>query len=403
MKFHYTASTQEGKVIAGNQEAQNTAELLSILASKGLRPISLKRLGAGETSESKPKIFGKKITITDKIFLTKYLAVMLNVGIDLFQAINILLADFEKSTLRVLLGEVREALENGQPFYTTFEKYPQYFSPVFINLVKAGEQSGNLDNVFQTLSDNLTQEKELRGKVKGAMVYPMLLMVLSFGILIFLTTFALPKLAKVFDGGGFEPPAFSRIVFGVGLFINQYLWIILGVIVFGGIILFLFSRSYAGRRFFSSVLTRLPIIRNIAFHMAIQRFANTLSSLLKAGVPIVEAIRITANTVGYVPIRDALLRIADEGVVKGVSLGDAFRRESAFPFVVVNLVAISEQAGHLDEVLETLSHFYESEIDASLKAAVSFIEPVMLMGIGLVIGTIALSIIVPVYQLVGEL
>ena len=403
MKFHYLASQLNGKVLEGNEEAGSTAELLALLATRGLKPISIRQLKGDVTTSLSGKFFGGKITVADKMFLTKYLSIMLKVGIDLFQAVNILLADFQKSTLRGLLTEIRENLEKGQPFYTTFTKYPQYFSPVFINLVKAGEASGNLDNIFENLTVTLEKEKDLRSKIKGALVYPILLLVLSLGILIFLTTFALPKLAAVFMGGGFNPPIFSRIVFGVGLFINQYLWILLGAAAGLIIAAWLFGRSVTGKRFFKSIFIRLPIIKKIFYQLAIQRFANTLSSLLNAGVPIIEALKITADTVSHPEIRDSLLRIATEGVTKGLSLGEAFRKETSFPFVVTNLVAISEKAGHLSEILETLGRFYETEIDGAIKAAVTFVEPVMLLLIGAVIGLIALSIIIPVYQLVGQL
>lgn len=403
MKFHYLAANQSGKVNEGTEEANSTAELLNLLASRGLKPISIQQLKGAAAFSTGKKFFGSKITINDKIFLTKYLSIMLNVGIDLFQAINILLADFEKSTLRALLTEIREGLEKGQPFYTTFLKYPQYFSPIFINLVKSGETSGNLDKVFGDLTISLAKEKELHSKIRGAMVYPTLLLGLSVIILFFLATFALPKLANVFLGGGFNPPLFSRVVFGVGLFINDYIWIIIGVGLVFILTVLTFARSTTGKRFFGHLLIRMPIIKKINYQLAIQRFATTLSSLLKAGVPILESIKITADTVGHPGVKDALLRIANEGVTKGLSLGEAFRKETVFPFVVTNLVAISEKAGHLSDILETLGKFYETEIEASIKSAVTFIEPVLLLFIGLVIGVIALSIIVPVYQLVGQL
>jgi type IV pilus assembly protein PilC len=403
MKFHYLASGQNGKVVEGNEDANSTAELLTMLAAKGLKPVSIKQLKGEAAFSAGARFFGKKITISDKIFLTKYLSIMLKVGIDLFQAINILLADFEKSTLRALLTEIREGLEKGQPFYTVFAKYPQYFPPVFINLVKAGEASGNLDNIFTDLTESLTKEKELRAKIKAALVYPILLMSLSVAILIFLTTFALPKLAAVFTGGGIQPPLFSRVVFGVGLFINNNLWIIIGIVILLVAMFWAFSRSIAGKRFLAHLFVRLPVIKKISYQLAVQRFATTLSSLLKAGVPIIESLRITADTVGHPEVKDALLRIANDGVSKGLSLGEAFRKETVFPFVVTNLVAISEKAGHLSDILDTLGKFYENEIEAAIKAAVTFIEPVLLLFIGAIIGVIALSIIVPVYQLVGQL
>ncbi len=403
MKFTYIASYTNGKVTEGTAEADSTAELLQMLASKGLRPISVKPVKSSEVAlEHGRHTFGQKITLADQIFLTKYLSIMLKVGADLFQAINILIADFEKPALRALLIEIRETLEKGQPFYSTFARYPQYFSPVFVNLVKAGEETGNLERVFSDLSVSLDKEKALRAKIRGAMIYPLLLFSLSIVILIFLTTFALPKLANVFTGGGFDPPTFSRIVFAVGLFINAYLWVFIFAFLIFGVGVFFFSRSLPGKRFFARLRVRLPIVGPIVFKIALQRFASILSSLLKAGVPIMNAISITADAVGHPNLKTALLRVR-EGVSQGLTLGEGFRKESALPSVVTNLIAISEKAGHLEEILETMGHFYETEIESSIKTAVTFIEPIMLLFIGLIIGVIALAIIVPVYQLVGQL
>jgi len=261
MKFNYIASYQNGKITEGTAEAESTAQLLQILASKGLRPVSVKPVKSSDIAMSgSHHMFGQKITIADQIFLTKYLSIMMKVGTDLFQAINILIADFEKPALRALLIEIRETLEKGQPFYSTFARYPQYFSPVFVNLVKAGEGSGNLEHVFEELSVSLDKEKELRSKIKGAMIYPIILAALSCVILIFLVTFALPKLANVFTGGGFEPPMFSRIVFAVGLFINKYIWLFGGIFAFCAVGIWLFSRSMTGKRVFAGIRIRLPIV-----------------------------------------------------------------------------------------------------------------------------------------------
>lgn len=403
MKFSYIASHQNGRLTEGTAEADSTADLLQILASKGLRPVSVKPIKSADVALTSVRhTFGQKITIGDQIFLTKYLSIMLKVGTDLFQAINILIADFEKPALRALLIEIRETLERGQPFYSTFARYPQHFSPVFVSLVKAGEGSGNLENVFAELSTSLDKEKNLRSKIKGAMVYPILLFSLSIIILIFLTTFALPKLANVFTGGGFEPPAFSRIVFGVGLFINKYIWVFVILFALFLVGFWLFGKSITGKQVFSRIRMRLPIVGKIAFKIALQRFAATLASLLKAGVPILQAIEITSDAVGHPDLKAALLRVRN-GVGQGLTLGEGFKKEAALPSVVTNLIAISEKAGHLDEILITMSHFYETEIEGSIKQAVTFIEPIMLLFIGTIIGVIALAIIVPVYQLVGQL
>ncbi|MDP2629641.1 MAG: type II secretion system F family protein [Candidatus Harrisonbacteria bacterium] len=401
-KFHYVASAQNGKIEEGNADAKSTAELLEQLVSKGLKPVSIKLLKGDEALSQRKTLFGKKITLTDQIFLTKYLSIMLRVGTDLLQAINILIADFEKPALRALLIEIREGLERGQPFYSTFARYPQYFSPVFINLVKAGESSGGLEQAFTDLNETLTKEKDLRSRIRGALIYPSLLFTLSIGILIFLTTFALPRLANVFSGGGFEPPAFSRVVFAVGLFINDNIWIVLGIF-FGLIALTtLFLRSHTGRETFQRIRTHIPFISRVINRLAIQRFARTFAALMKSGMPIMNALEISANTVNHVHISKSILRVREK-VSQGISLGEAFRQESSFPFVISNLIAIAERSGHLEEVLETVANFYESEVEAALQGAVSVLEPLLLLIIGGVIGIIALAIIVPVYQLVGQL
>lgn len=401
-KFEYTATNEENKKIDGVIEASDTADLLQKLAKRGLRPVSVSVADNQKGFKKDVSLFGKKITTTDKIFLTKYIAIMLKVGTDLFQAINILIADFKKPALKKLLTEVRDNLEKGKPFYSTFEKYPDQFSPVFINLIKAGESSGTLEGAFEDINKRLIKEKELKTKVKGALVYPTILIILSFLLLMFLMTFALPRLAAVFTGGGFDPPLFSKIVFAVGLFIDAHALVIYSL-VFGliaGTIVVL--KSKIGTRLFARVRTKLPVIKSITYQLAIQRFATTLSSLLRAGLPIMDALKITAEAVNHPDIEHAILE-AREDVSRGISLGDAFRKQAAFPLVVTNLIAISEKAGHTDEILETLAVFYEGEIDAAMKRAVSLIEPILLPVIGVIIGTIAVAIIIPVYQLVGQL
>ncbi len=402
MKFYYIASEPEGRVVEGTIEATGPAEVLEWMASQGLRPVSVKAVGGATVNLH--GIFAQKITVEDKVFLTKYLALMLKVGTDLFKAIDILIMDFDKPAIKSVLLEVRDALAKGQPFYSTFTKYPKYFSPVFVNLIKAGETSGNLEKVFDDLSRSLEKDQAIRGKIKAALIYPMVLVVLSVLILFGLVTFALPKIANVFMSGGIEPPTFSRIVFGVGLFMNAWAYIIFPAIIIGLIgSWYFFQKTVAGNAIMGRFLARAPIVGDILYRIAIQRFAATFSSLLKSGMPILNALEITADSVGHVEMRAALLRISRDAVPKGLTIGEAFRREQIFPRVVVNLIAISEKSGHIESILDTLAEFYEAEIDTSTKTLISFLEPALLMVIGFVVAIIALAIIVPVYQLVGQI
>lgn len=402
MQYHYIATQQNGKIIEGDMEAEAVANVLEFLASRNLRPVSIKPI-KGIKEMGKQGIFSGSLTLSDQVFLTKYLALMLKVGMDLFTAIDILIADFEKQILKALLLEIRSNLEKGQPFYTTFEKYPKYFSAVFVNLIKAGEASGNLESVLRDLSVGLEKEKDLRGRIQAALIYPIILLIGSVGVLVIMVTFAIPRIANLFTSSNITPPLFSRVVFAFGLFTAKYIWILLpglALTVFG--LYFFSSKTLAGRRIVFNVAYAVPVVRVILEKLSLQRFAGTLASLMRAGLPILESLEITASTLGSAEMREALIRISREGVSKGLTIGDAFRKETAFPRTVTNLIAISEKAGHLEEVLGTLSTFYESEIDTSIKTLVSFLEPALLLGIAVVIGTIALSIILPIYQLVGN-
>ncbi len=403
MRFHYIASQPNGRVIEGDLEAGGPAEILEHLAGQGLKPISIKLL-KGVEEMSRRSFFGKGITVADKVFLTKYLFLMLKVGTDLLKAIDILINDIDKPAVKALLMEIRGALEKGLPFYSTFLKYPKYFSPVFTSLIKAGETSGNLEKVFGDLSISLEKEQELRRKIRSALTYPIILLIGSFSILVLLVTFAVPRIANIFSSFNTQPPFFSRVVISAGLFIGDYIWFILGALVLIIVSLwYLLAKTNSGKRILYRFAMKLPVIKNVLKQMALQRFASTLSSLLTAGLSILDSLEITAQTVGFEDLKNSLMRISREGIAKGLTIGEAFRREAIFPRVVVNLMAISEKAGHIENILLVLASFYEGEIETAVKTMVSFLEPVMLMAIGIIIGTIAISIIIPIYQLVGQL
>lgn len=400
MRYHYTASQQDGRIIESEMEAGNLQDVLRFLTSRGLKPITVKPL-----KEKKKGIvlFGGRINLTDQVFIFRYLSLMLKIGTNLLQAVNILIDDFDKPSVKSFLLEVRSNLERGAPFYSTFTKYPKIFSPVQINLIKSGEVSGNLEQVFQNITDSLIKEKAIKDQIRNALIYPILLLIISVVILIFLVTFALPKIAGVFLESGFDPPGFSKVVFAIGLFFGKVWFLVVGSLIAAVVAVFyLYKNSLFFRQLFWSVVSEIPIIKDIIEKLALQRFAATTSSLVKAGIPINQALEITAGATGHVKFKEALIRIAREGLTKGLTLGEAFRREPAFPNMVSSLVAIAEKAGHVENVLATLAEFYISEIDNSMKRLISLLEPSLLLFIGFIIGVIALSIIVPIYQLTTQ-
>ena len=400
-RFHYIASNMEGKILEGDIAADNSAAVLGWMSDQGLKPIAIKEI---KEKSWMRKSLGESISIEDKVFLTKYLALMLRVGTDLFKAIDILVSDFDKPSVKSLLLEVKDTLGKGQPLYTAFLKRPNDFSSVFVSLIRAGEESGNLESVFSRLSKDTEKEKELRSRIKSALIYPVILVGLSLVILFLMVTLALPKIAETFLTGDVQPPLFSRIVFGTGLFLRDNMLIILpafSILVFA--LFFFFAKTKVGKGVWARIINNTPVIKGVIKKMALQRFARTLSSLMRSGTPILDALEISADAVGSIELSSVLRRIAREGLAKGLTMGEAFRKEPYFPKTVSNLIGVSEQAGHMEDVLETLGEFYEGEIDSSIKTLVAFLEPMLLLVIGIVIATIALAIIVPVYQLVGTI
>jgi len=402
MLFHYLAQDFKGRIKEANINQPNLKAALEYLTSQNLRPISVKPV----TFESKKKgikIFKETLTLTDKVFLTKYLSLMLRVGTDLFSAIDILIEDFESGPARRFLLEIRTSLEQGKPFWYSFNQHPEYFSPVVANLIKAGETSGNLELTLSRVSQDLERERDLSSKVKSSLIYPVLLLVASFLMILFLSTFAVPKLGTMFLSTGQKIPIYTRIVLGTGMFLNHYVYIVFPLAL--GIplgLFFYFTKNKNGRKNFNKILEKIPVARNLMEKMALERFASVLSNLIHAGMPIIQAIEVTSTAVGNPKYEATLSRISKEYLAKGLSIGDSFKKEKVFPPVVTNLLAIGEKAGHTEEILNTLSAFYESEIDVSLKTLVAFIEPAMLIILGVIIGGIALSLIVPVYQLVSQ-
>lgn len=402
MLFKYRASTKDGKIIEGEGDFLNEDAVLAYLKSQNLNPINLQLVAT--KSKLKSRLFGSPININDQIFLTRDLALMLKVGTDIFKAIDILIADYDKPAVRSLLIEIRENLSKGQPFYTTFAKYPKIFSPVFTNLIRAGEASGNLETVFEELSITLEKQRDLQQRIKSALIYPLLLVVASIGIIILLVTFAIPNMATLFQGGDMPLPPITKVIFDISFFLSDYgLYILIGLVVIIVAMVMFYKMSLVGRTFFQRLAFRLPVVKTVLSKMAYQRFATTFGTLMRAGLPILENLEITATTIGNEEMRQALLRIANEGVAKGVSLGDAFRKEEIFPHTIRTLISIGEKAGRTDEVLKTLADFYDTEIDVAVKSLVAIFEPIMLLFIGVVVGGIALAVILPVYQFTSQL
>lgn len=404
MLFHYIAADKDGKIHQADVEASSLEEVLGLISKQNRKPISVKPMREVVSIKSRFSFLGAEgISLQDKIFLLKYLSLMLRVGTDLFKAIDILINDFDKPAVKNFLIEVRSNLEKGNQFYVSFQNHPEFFSGIVVNLIKASEASGNLEPTLLEISNSYIKESDLRSKVRSALIYPILLLAVSFGIIVLLVTFVLPRISTVFEGSGAKMPFLTMFLVSLGKFMSKYIFLVtplfIGFCVFA---FWYFTKTEKGKKLFGRFLRKTPLVKDIFLKLAIQRFSSTMASLLKAGIAFISSLEITSEAVGDDEMKRSLLRVAREGIARGVPIGEAFKKEAIFPQVVVNLIAIGEKSGHVEEILVTLSEFYDKEIDEALKNFISFLEPALLVIIGVIVAGIAFSVILPIYQLVSE-
>lgn len=402
MLFHYKATTKKGELQEGELLADSDQDVIRYLHNAGLIPLSVKAK-KGLLATSIIPFFKRRISIDEKIFLSRYLGLMLSSGLDILKSIDILREDLAEGSLRNFLLEIRSVVEQGRAFYTGFENHPEMFSEVEVSLIKAGETSGNLEKTLQAFAADLEKEKEFKAKIRAALIYPSLLVAVSIGVIILITTFVMPRIAKLFSEAGTSIPVYSRIVLNASLFIGDHI-LLLAVVFVGFVIgtLFAVTKTDVGQYMYRYILKKIGVINRLILNRALRNFSLNLAMLVGAGMPIIRAMEIVALSVGNFEVREAILRIAKDYVPRGLTLGEGFHREAVFPKILTGLIAVGEQAGHLPDILKTMGNFYEVELDTSLKNLVVLIEPLILLVIGFIVALIAISVIVPIYQAVTQ-
>ena len=399
--FTYLASTKEGKITEGEMEVKDQAMVLGYLQKHDLFPLSVKEKKKERRITLNISFFDR-ITLLDKITLTRNIATMIHAGIGISEAVDIMREDAQKSLLKKFFTEAQQNLEKGKQLSETFAAFPNYFSDVTINLVHAGEASGNLENALMHISTQLKKEYALKKKVQSALAYPAVLLAAASGVVILLVTLVLPRVSKIFAQSKIKLPLFTRILLGASNFITTY-WILLLILLLAlGIMLYFLKKSHAGTLVLYRVADRVPLLNALIKKITLTRFNSVLCSLLKSGMPIIKALEITANSIGNKMYRNIILTMTEQEIAKGISFGMALkRRPEYFPRLTTSMIVIGEKSGNLEAMLETLASFYEEEVDGILKGLVTILEPLLLLAIGVIVGALALSIIMPIYQMLG--
>lgn len=396
--YIYKAVDKDGKHVYGELTMPSKKEVVAELSDDGLVPLSVEEKRAGGVGSD--MVLFARVTALDKILFTRHLAATLKAGIGLAEALDIIATDHKKPLMRKVIREAQAGIQRGEMLSDVFSRYPQYFSPVFLGLVRAGELSGTLDAAFDNLSTQLFRDYDLLKRVRLAMVYPLILLTGSAGIIVLLLTFVLPRMAKAFRGVVAEMPFLTQLLIDVSNAFsrNPYFTITLFIgLLVGGWYL---SRTLAGKRILFRIFERLPVSSELIQKLALARFSRTFRNLLSTGVGAIDALNIAAATISNPTYEKEFLVIVEE-LKRGSNLSDAFRfRPHLFPSFFTSLVMIGERTGTLEHSFATVGAFYDEEVDRVLKTLVSLLEPVLLLIMGVVVALVALAVLLPIFRLV---
>jgi len=341
----------------------------------------------------------QKIPPAEKIFFIQHLRVMIRAGVSLSGALNALSRQSENKRFKKILISVKDTVEKGNTFSEGLKKYPKVFGDLFINMIEAGEVSGKLEETLEQLFIQIKKDHEIKSKIKGAMIYPAVVLFAMVVIGILMLVFVIPKITEIFTETNTQLPLPTRILIGISDFIlNNGVWIVLFLIFFtiGGVFAL---RNKKGKYYFHFILLRLPIVGKIIKKVNLARFSRTLSSLLKTDIPITKTLHITSRILGNVIYKDVAFAAAEK-ITKGVSIASTLKdRQDIFPPVVTEIITVGEETGSLDSVLTEMAEFYEEEVDQTMKNLPSIIEPVLILILGVGVALMAIAIIMPMYSL----
>jgi type IV pilus assembly protein PilC len=416
MQFTYKAINKEGRTISGTAEAANKQALLGLLRHQSLHPILIE---AHKSKHLGGNLFGpkKKVKLSDLVVFTRQLSTMISAGVPLARSLAALQNDASNSYLREVLGGVTKEVEGGVPLGDAFAKYPNVFSDVYVNMVRAGEEGGILDEILKRLATQVEQDASIRKKIKSAMMYPIVILTVTviafFGIMLFIV----PKLSKILTSLGgphAQLPIYTRVLLDFSNFFSKptilahthlpliskipNLILFLIVFIIATIYMLRYIRTPAGQYKFHALLLRIPVIKIVVLKIAIARFSRTFASLMGSGVSVLDALDVTGAALGNRVI-EAELKAAAVEVKNGKQLSEPISRSKHFPPIVAQMLMVGEETGQIDTVLVKIADFYEEEVTVLIDGLAAIIEPVMIIILGAGVGLIAASVMGPIANL----
>ncbi len=397
MDFRYTAIAKDGKTITGTSTAASKEALISNLSKQGLHPIIVKRDSSKDSFLSKLK-FGHKVPLKDLVVFTRQLSTMVSAGVPLVRSLATLKDQTNNKYFKTVITSISKDVEGGVPLAEAFAKYPNVFSDIYVNMVKAGEAGGILDEILKRLAAQVEQDASMRKKIKSAMTYPVVILTITivafFGIMFFI----IPKIGKILiDLGGENAklPVYTQVLLNISHFMQANILLILIVSVGSIFLIRRYIRTPKGKYKFHSLLLRMPVIKTVVSKIAVARFSRTFASLMSAGVSVLDALDVTGGAIGNKVI-EAELKAAAKEVKNGKPLSEPLSKSKHFPPIVGQMLAVGEETGQIDTILVKVADFYEEEVNVMIDGLSALIEPLMIIVLGSIVGIIAASVMGPI-------
>ena len=392
--YIYKGKTRGGKEIAGEMKVAGKDQVISTLRKR--------RIVISQIREKPKDInigFGKRVKNKDVVLLARQLATMITAGLPLVNCLEILAKQTDSDNLKAIIMEVQAAVESGGTFAESLEKHKKVFGDIFIHMVTAGEAGGILDVILMRLAVYLEKAAVLRSKIKSAMMYPAVIMTAAMGATVFLLVSVIPTFAKMFTNFGAKLPMPTRVVLAMSDFLSGYFYlVILGVVGLVAGTKFLYKTD-SGALTLDTWRLKLPVFGHLLRKVAISRFTRTLGTLISSGVPILDGLEITAKTAGNRLIHDAIMR-ARASISEGEAISEPLAHSNAFPPMVVQMIAVGEKTGNLDDMLDKISDFYDDQVDTAVASLTSVLEPIMIVLMGVIIGAIVIAVYMPMFDLI---
>ncbi|MBL7158904.1 type II secretion system F family protein [Candidatus Microgenomates bacterium] len=398
--FSYKAKDKSGETQIGSVEAPNEKKAVSLLRKKDLLVTSLVKKEKGFNFKDVFAKF-KKVSFSDIVAFTRQLSTMTSAGLSLPDTLDILKSQFDNPALAKMIKDIGSSIESGISLSEALKKYPQHFSPIYISLVQAGEASGKINDVLERVSDNLEKERSFKSKLKGAMIYPTIVVTGMGAVVFIMMSFVIPKLTEMYSEFDIDLPLPTKILIGVSSIFSKFWWLIL-IFVFAGLFLFRsWKKTEFGKRVWDSFMLKLPVFGNINRKLTLVEFSRTLGILAGAGVPILESLNILSASIGNATYTQAIKKVA-KGVERGFSIGALVLADPIFPPVFGQMVVVGEETGKLDETLMKISTYFEQEGDQAVQGLTTALEPIIMVILGVGVGFIVMSIILPIYNLTAQ-